>query len=125
MNSFLGFLLAIGFILAVLSLLAYCANAVVNSLLNAAANLASYRDYKLFISRRNICVDAAEQDFYPVPIAPFAAMRLHSLAQSGIKVCGLVLELNGKTFELYTNGQQVQTGLMYNELNEEPKHGQR
>lgn len=124
MNSFLGFLLAMAFILALLALLAYCANVVINRLLTAAKNAASYRDYQLFVSRRNTCADAAAKDFYPVPVAPFAAMRLNSLAKSGIKVCGLVLELNGKTFELYTNGQQVQTGLMYNELTEEPQHGQ-
>lgn len=125
MSSFLGFALAAAFIVAVLGFLAYCINAVINSLLRAAANMAQYRDYQLFVSRRNTCQDQQEKDFYPVPVAPFAAMRLHSLAQSGIKVCGLVLELNGKTFELYTNGQQVQTGLLYNELTEEPKHGQR
>lgn len=125
MSSFFSFALAAAFIVAVLGLLAYCTNFVIGRLLHAAANIALYRDYRLFVSRRNTCVDQQEKDFYPVPVAPYAAMRLHSLAQSGIKVCGLVLELNGKTFELYTNGQQVQTGLLYNELTEEPKHGQR
>lgn len=119
MQTVIANLLVIFFMLACLALLGYVANKVFDVLIAAARRGEDYRQYLLFKSRRALSYQSDKQatECYPVPMEPIAAIKMQRLNNIGAKVCGLVLEIDGKTFELRSSGQQIHTGLYAHEVN--------
>lgn len=115
MNTVMSYFLATSFIFSGFLLLAFFGQFVFEKLIKAAKLGMSYYDYRRFLARAKAGKAPDASEYWPVPVAMRAAMELEKMSSNGITICGVVLELEGKTFEVYSTGEKVHTGLTYKE----------